>query len=747
MRRSQALCRTLQYTGEDVVAQKDVDSPHGVRWRAPEEKCKSPDGAGYNGTPPVRARSARTFRESPPSSRHEVVERSRGRRSSYGVSASPSSATKNLRRGGDASTATVPSPPRVGSASAARLLLAPRAAVAVASHCVERRGAGASAEAVPSASAMDSFGDGRGRCTERCRDKEAALEQEMRGLRDRLTRTERERNWAMDALRATEAELQSTFEAKAESPRRLQKPSSPKARDAMGLPPGAPQLSLQEAEMHLRHYRVLVDLTSCRCAKLEKALELEAKERASREEMTRRTLEVLEDQNAQIAIALAEQQRAFKSRRADMLAEREQMVRDHQLEVEALRARADADIAALKEVFREPGSWLQKDCGRQAQHLELSVPQANHGWQTADEDVGRARQHHHRDSYQGDSLAPILESPTDGPSECADQSVTEEEALSRKATAMLGFLASCEEEEVVLVATPRGDRSPPVCSRRPEDSADVGTASRAAACDGTSRSEVVSFAADGTSDREHKPLVLSDRDEPGEQRWRAHSPVPGFLTVGLPRSQGSGLSTTAWQQVDHDSSQIARLPLPLPTESRPPALGRGSQPRGPAFSGDAFGCGRSLPPSPQFGHFKSEAEVGGGGSYAIKQQFSGDIPKEMLASLQNADDPQQAARAWTRIGQVQQRKKLFHEARAAYNAAMQLDGSLHGCIANLAQLEAHAGNLGVACDLIERALNLEPKNPSYISFARWLKDSLNPSSRSPTTAKGSLDEFAEPRKC
>ncbi|CAK0876266.1 unnamed protein product, partial [Prorocentrum cordatum] len=43
-------------------------------------------------------------------------------------------------------------------------------------------------------------------------------------------------------------------------------------------------------------------------------------------------------------------------------------------------------------------------------------------------------------------------------------------------------------------------------------------------------------------------------------------------------------------------------------------------------------------------------------------------------------------------GQVYQRRKSFAEAREAYRSAVQLDGSQHGCLANLAQLEAHAGN-------------------------------------------------------
>lgn len=95
--------------------------------------------------------------------------------------------------------------------------------------------------------------------------------------------------------------------------------------------------------------------------------------------------------------------------------------------------------------------------------------------------------------------------------------------------------------------------------------------------------------------------------------------------------------------------------------------------------------------------------------------------EELSAALEVAPDARQAARLWARIGTLQQRRKCFDEARQAYSTAVQLDGDAqHGSLANLAQLEAHAGNVALACELLERAVSIDPSNSAYRAFMQWL---------------------------
>lgn len=102
--------------------------------------------------------------------------------------------------------------------------------------------------------------------------------------------------------------------------------------------------------------------------------------------------------------------------------------------------------------------------------------------------------------------------------------------------------------------------------------------------------------------------------------------------------------------------------------------------------------------------------------------------EELSVALDHATDPRQSARLWARIGTVEQRRKRFDEARRAYGTAAQLDPqSQHGSLANLAQLEAHAGNVALACDLLERAETIDPSNQAYRAFKQWLLRDGEPS--------------------
>jgi len=96
------------------------------------------------------------------------------------------------------------------------------------------------------------------------------------------------------------------------------------------------------------------------------------------------------------------------------------------------------------------------------------------------------------------------------------------------------------------------------------------------------------------------------------------------------------------------------------------------------------------------------------------------VPEDLIKSLERASDKHQTSRAWARIGQFHQRQKCFEKARQAYQEAVNLDVTQHGCLANLAQLEAHAGNVSTAKEMLEAALKLDPLNKNYISFNKWL---------------------------
>jgi len=114
-----------------------------------------------------------------------------------------------------------------------------------------------------------------------------------------------------------------------------------------------------------------------------------------------------------------------------------------------------------------------------------------------------------------------------------------------------------------------------------------------------------------------------------------------------------------------------------------------------------------------------------------------DVPEDLLQSLERASDGPQSSRAWARIGQFQQRQKNFTQARSAYQNAVHLDGSQHGCLANLAQLEAHVGNITRAQELLASAVKLDPGNKTYSAFGRWLASGSRPSQVSNGAGAGS----------
>lgn len=194
----------------------------------------------------------------------------------------------------------------------------------------------------------------------------------------------------------------------------------------------------------------------------------------------------------------------------------------------------------------------------------------------------------------------------------------------------------------------------------------------------------------------------------GEHRWRQHTAGPGLLGAGL-------LLKPAADQVQAE---------------QPPA-----------------------PASPQFGAVKPRRAMGPAATPTKEvQEESAEaaactgLPEELVLGLRAAADERQAARAWAKIGQAQQRRKNFAEARTAYYQAVQLDPSQHGCLANLAQLEAHAGDVAAAAELLARAIALDPANAAYAAFGRWLESGQAPStSRSGAAAEGQAAEAVGPK--
>jgi len=104
-----------------------------------------------------------------------------------------------------------------------------------------------------------------------------------------------------------------------------------------------------------------------------------------------------------------------------------------------------------------------------------------------------------------------------------------------------------------------------------------------------------------------------------------------------------------------------------------------------------------------------------------------DSATEPLGRLPAADSQKgEAWLEWAKVGHAHQRKKNFAQAHNAYTNALKRDATQHACLACLAQLEAHAGNIEEARTFLKRALALSPDDTAYIAFGRWLQREKGP---------------------
>jgi len=254
----------------------------------------------------------------------------------------------------------------------------------------------------------------------------------------------------------------------------------------------------------------------------------------------------------------------------------------------------------------------------------------------------------------------------------------------------------------------------------------------------------------------------------GEPCWRLQNDTPGLLSAGLPKTPTVHGPT---DQVLANSSRNSPRQQQLASPSNSPRVAHQRAETRATQSEVAIVTLQEMPASPQFGKFAADessppsprspplvglprssnpalssvassrhqalprevsppasASSSIGEQRTVAESNTGNSTEDVEAQLEDLQsslaattDVKHAARLWARIGTLQQRRKSFNEARQAYATAVHLDGgSQHGSLANLAQLEAHAGNVSLARDLLERAVAIDPTNTAYRAFRQWL---------------------------
>lgn len=758
---------------------EDTASPEGcMRWKAPED---SPEVRGNESPSLVRSASARGPRGVGrseevgghhltwvgPSQRHAAsnsqrarYRRSTGDPSTNGVSGGShgSHSCKGSRPGPELHT-----PPMSVSARSER------------SSCSDARptprlaGAAVRGSSPPQrpVSVGQRSGGRRAECEEHgdVTAEREALEREIHLLSERLSAAERERNWALAALRDSESSLQAALTEQSEQRRRSSNEQSEEQRRhrAEACSAGG------DFELRHQHYRVLVELLNGRCCHLEQRLENEAQVAAAREEDARRTLTVLEEQTVRLGLAMVEQQRAFKIRAEELRVEQEAFMNSHRQQLEDARKQAHAEVVSLREDYKKREEMWAQDyerltrCAHDCDDQSCREISGQLGSLLLDPSAGDM------------ALAPIPESP-----EAATAEV-EQGSPSRHSSQPYSPGACSSQGEY-----PPRQGSFAAEDIHLSDSWDGGTDPDHGVLNGeiVAHERVSSVATgarrvlDSAAPNGDKHITSGD----GEQQWLLQS-LPGFLSAGLPRSPSTGagsidsgapsgthsadehtqassspatgtIATSTSSSAGAVSSKAPASPQfgkwPIDERSSPPrhrvgALG--SHAGSTASSGGSTNSGTRGGTWRSTGGMQDSSNTGSVGSTNSDAVVASDSEKkpspelassereedveELLSSLEGLKDPRRAARIWARIGTVQQRKKAFVEARAAYGAAVQLDSSQHGCLANLSQLEAHAGNIDVACDLLARALEIDPKNSAYHAFRQWLQ-SASPATQ-PTT--------------
>merc|ERR1719310_66800 len=136
-----------------------------------------------------------------------------------------------------------------------------------------------------------------------------------------------------------------------------------------------------------------------------------------------------------------------------------------------------------------------------------------------------------------------------------------------------------------------------------------------------------------------------------------------------------------------------------------------------------------------------------------KQQFSEAVPlfEKVLAMLQESDTDDAGApgklvvmaEVWAHLGVAMQSLDRVPEAINSYQKAVALDSSLHVCYTNLATLHAYMQDRTKALENIEKALALDPKNPTYLHIKQQLGSDAGVGQAGPSAGASTPDPEAD----
>lgn len=104
-----------------------------------------------------------------------------------------------------------------------------------------------------------------------------------------------------------------------------------------------------------------------------------------------------------------------------------------------------------------------------------------------------------------------------------------------------------------------------------------------------------------------------------------------------------------------------------------------------------------------------------------RQRFAEAVPlfsRTLELLEESGSSPAVAGEVWAHLGVAMQSLDHVPKAIESYRRAVQLDPSLHVCFANLATLHAYLGERERALEYLVRAVELDPKNPTYAQLRR-----------------------------
>merc|ERR1712070_72774 len=113
-----------------------------------------------------------------------------------------------------------------------------------------------------------------------------------------------------------------------------------------------------------------------------------------------------------------------------------------------------------------------------------------------------------------------------------------------------------------------------------------------------------------------------------------------------------------------------------------------------------------------------------------RQKYSEAVPcfEQVLQILESGNpevegvSPIVVAEVWAHLGVAMQSLDRVREAIESYKRAVNLDGSLHVCFANLATLHAYLNEHEAAARYIAKAIALDKNNPTYSKIRSHLDD-------------------------